>query len=115
MMRVFHQEDYRRWGNKIEWWKGPHYAKKRLFRKRIIVGEIVGWLPRKPKIGDLFISPTKEGNDAVFLVTAVRCCANPVDMFYADLMFLKLEPGRLKHRSRRIPESEQISGTNVSK
>lgn len=114
-MRIYRQDEHQSWGDKIEWWATPHYAKKRWFRPRIVVGEIVGWLPRKPRIGDLFISPTKTGNDAVFLVTAVQCCANPVDMFYADLMFLKLEPGRMKHKTHRIPESEQISGTNVSK
>lgn len=114
-VRVYRQDEHQSWGDKIEWLKTPHYSRKRWFRTQVIIGEIVGWLPRKPRVGDLFISPTKEGDDAVFLVTAVRCCADPIDMFYADLMFLKLEPGRLKHRTQRIPESEQISGTNVSK
>ena len=84
-VRTFRQEDHRSWGNKIDWWTAPHEVRTGLLRRRSVVGQMVGWLPRKPRVGDRVVCPMMSGRNAIFEVVEVEHAPGVDDMFWADV------------------------------
>ena len=85
--RTIRQENHRSWGNSIEWSTPPHEVRTGLLRRRKVVGKLVGWLNRRPEVGDKFVSPMQSGKDAIFTVTSVEGVRDSRDMFFADVEF----------------------------
>lgn len=42
-----------------------------------------GWTSRRPEVGDLIVTPTSDGL-AEFVITEVRGCIDPPDMWFAS-------------------------------
>lgn len=89
--RTYRQEDHRGWGNKIDWSTNPHRVRTGILRRRSVVGRMVGWLPRKPRVGDRVVSPMKFGPNAIFEIVKVEHAQGVDDMFWADVRLVGYE------------------------
>jgi len=85
--RTYRQDEHQGWGNSIQWSTPPREVRVGPLRRRKVVGRMVGWLPRKPRVGDLIITPMQSGRDAIFRVDEVENAPNVSDMFWANVTF----------------------------
>lgn len=95
---VYDASKHTGWGNSIDW---SDYDNRR----------VVGWLHRKPVVGDEILFRMKSGKTSRYAVLKVEYCGDPRDMFFADVMDIGYEGeapiNRVKEATKRQVEPKE--------
>jgi hypothetical protein len=73
---IYKMAEYRFWGHKIEW-REPGKT-------------VVGWVDRRPRVGDEIHCPMNNGSLGRYRITSVDLVGDPPDMFFATVKFVGL-------------------------
>lgn len=90
---VYEADRHNGWGNSIQW---SDYDKRR----------VVGWLQRRPKVGDEIRFKMESGKTARYAVVIVEYMGDPNDMFFADVMDIGYVDEKPINKVREAPEQK---------